>query len=338
MSKEDRASSWATHPWVAQGAGSLRFGVQTSLASDWATTREFAQVAEQLGFDSLWIADHPLMGCDAWTTLAAVAAVTTSIRLGTLVSCASYKNPVVLARQVADVDRISGGRAILGLGSGDIKWEFEQQGYEWGTHAERHEALVDTLEVAPRLLRGEKVEHLGKRFRTQGATLNSAAIQQPRVPVLVAGGAERTTLRQVVEHADACNIGAATWAGGAFTDDDVRRKFDVLRGYCTAAVRPFESLLRTASVALYLGESEADLAARRSKLESGPGGKWLVDFLEEVPLFCTPRQAVGHFRRLNDLGFQYVTIIASPLDTRSLELLASQVIPEVLAPSRGQLS
>lgn len=332
MSQEAVDLSWVTHPWVSEGAGTLRFGVQTSLASDWATTREFAQAAEQFGFDSLWIADHPLLGCDAWTTLAAVAAVTTNIRLGTLVSCASYKNPVVLARQVADVDRISGGRAILGLGSGDVRWEFEQQGYEWGTHVQRHDALVDTLVVAPRLLQGEKVEYVGKRFRTQGAALNTAAIQQPRVPVLVAGGGEKTTLRQVAEHADACNIGAATWAGGAFTDDDVRRKFDLLRAYCMAAGRPFESLLRTASVALYLGESEGELNARRSKMESGPGGRWLIDFLEQVPLFCTPREAIGHFRRLNEQGFQYVTIIASPLDTRSLEVLALQVIPEVLAP------
>lgn len=327
------AARWSPHPWVSEGGGKTRFGVQTSLALDWGVTREFAQVVEDLGFDSLWIADHPLIGCDAWTTLAAIAAVTTRIRLGTLVSCASYKNPAVLARQVADVDRISGGRAVLGLGSGDIAWEFDQLGYQWATHADRHQALIDTLEIASRLLGGDTVEHAGVRYTVRGAKLAMTAVQKPRIPVLVAGGGEKTTLRRVVEYADACNIGAASWAGGAFTAADVRRKFDVLRGYCEAAGRPYDSLLRSASVAIYLAEDRADVERRRRETESRPAGRWLMDFLEKVVLFCTPDDAVDHFNNLVRSGFQYITVIASPLDVKTVQLIAREVVPRVLDPA-----
>jgi alkanesulfonate monooxygenase SsuD/methylene tetrahydromethanopterin reductase-like flavin-dependent oxidoreductase (luciferase family) len=326
-------TTWSQHPWVTEGVGRIRFGVQTSLASDWLVTREFAEVVEDLGFDSLWIADHPMMGCDAWTTLAAIAAVTQRIRLGTLVACASYKNPAVLARQVADVDRISGGRAVLGLGSGDVPREFDQLGYEWGTHARRHEALVDTLEITTRLLRGETVDYDGTRYAVRGATLSTGAIQMPRIPVLIAGGGEKTTLRQVVQYADACNIGAASWAGGAYTSADVQRKFEVMRHYCVEIGRPYESLLRTASVALYLAENAAEVERKRRDAESSPGGRWLVDFLEQVVLFCTPEQAVKHFQSLIQAGFDYIAVIASPLDVRTVRLLAKEVIPRVLKPT-----
>jgi alkanesulfonate monooxygenase SsuD/methylene tetrahydromethanopterin reductase-like flavin-dependent oxidoreductase (luciferase family) len=323
------ADANTTHPWVVEGAGKLRFGVQTSLASDWPVTRDFSQAAEALGFDSIWIADHPLIGCDAWTTLAAIAGATQRIRLGSLVSCASYKNPVVLARQVADVDRISGGRAILGLGSGDLPWEFKQQGLEWGTHAERHTALTDTLEIVPQLLRGEAVEYSGDRFRVGGAVLSLPAVQQPRVPIVIAGGGVQTTLRSVAAHADACNLGAASWAGGAFTAELVREKFEVLQGYCQEAGRPFESLLRTTSVALFLGESETDVQARRRAIEMDPKRTWLLSFLGKAALFGTPAQAVQHFRSLARAGFQYIMVIASPLDTEALEVIASRIIPEI---------
>jgi alkanesulfonate monooxygenase SsuD/methylene tetrahydromethanopterin reductase-like flavin-dependent oxidoreductase (luciferase family) len=323
------SSKHTTHPWVTEGNGKLRFGVQTSLAADWSVTRDFSQAAEALGFDSIWIADHPLIGCDAWTTLAAIAGTTRRIRLGALVSCASYKNPVVLARQVADVDRISNGRAILGLGSGDLAWEFHQQGLDWGTFADRHVALTDTLEIVPRLLGGEPVEYSGARFQVRGAVLSLPALQRPRVPIVIAGGGVKTTLRSVAEHADACNIGAATWAGGAFTPELVREKFDVLERYCQEAGRPFESLLRTAAVALYLGDSEADVQARRRAIETDPKRAWLLSFLGEAALFGTPQQAVQHLRNLARAGFQYIIVIASPLDTEGLEVLASRIIPEI---------
>ena len=96
----------------------------------------------------------------------------------------------------------------------------------------------------------------GRAFPRRGARmLRTPAVQQPHVPIIVAGGGERTTLRFVAQYADASNLGAASWAGGAFTPEDVRRKFDVLRAHCAEAGRPYEAVLRTAQVRLFLAES-----------------------------------------------------------------------------------
>src|SRR5579859_3957982 len=116
------------HPWVASHAEGIKFGIAMAPSGDWAKAKEIVQAAEELGFDSLWLPDHPLLGWDSWTMLAGLAEATKRIRLGTMVSCVYYRNPVHLARAVADVDRISGGRVVLGIGSGDMPWEFEQLG------------------------------------------------------------------------------------------------------------------------------------------------------------------------------------------------------------------
>src|SRR6516164_4490171 len=105
------------HPWVAAGLEKVRVGVTfMGPCFDWSVYQHRVQVAEQLGFDSYWIADHPTILSDCWVLLSALASTTQHIRLGTLVDCVFYRNPVLLARMAADLDRISGGRLILGLG------------------------------------------------------------------------------------------------------------------------------------------------------------------------------------------------------------------------------
>src|SRR5262249_21828740 len=114
------AATRPPHPWVTAGRTSIRFGV-VSLAdvADWPAYLRTARMAEDLGFDSFWSPDHPMGGRDCWTTLGAVAAATARIRLGSAASCVSFRHPAVLARAAADVDRISQGRLILGVGIGD---------------------------------------------------------------------------------------------------------------------------------------------------------------------------------------------------------------------------
>src|SRR5215208_8501718 len=187
------ATTTPVHPWVSAGSDRLRVGIEFAPQPDWGATRDFAQTAEGLGFDSLWIPDHPgVLGNATWTTLAALASVTTTIRLGPLVACAAYWNPVILARAAADVDRLSGGRAVLGLGSGDIPPEFAQLGLAWGSTAARQARLEETLRIVRPLLRGETVSFTGEYVQADGAVLNPPPVQQPSVPILVAGGGERT--------------------------------------------------------------------------------------------------------------------------------------------------
>jgi len=120
MSAQDSfAPDPSVHPWVSDGVQRIRFGINV-VAQGWPEMRDLAQMAEGLGFDSFWRIDHPMLGHDCWTTLAALAAVTRTIRLGTHVSCVAYRTPVLLARMAADIDAISNGRLVLGLGSGDM--------------------------------------------------------------------------------------------------------------------------------------------------------------------------------------------------------------------------
>jgi alkanesulfonate monooxygenase SsuD/methylene tetrahydromethanopterin reductase-like flavin-dependent oxidoreductase (luciferase family) len=194
---------------VSAGSDRLRVGIEFAPQPDWGATRDFAQTAEGLGFDSLWIPDHPgVLGNATWTTLAALATATTTIRLGPLVACAAYWNPVILARAVADIDRLSDGRMVLGLGSGDMPHEFAQLGIAWPAAAVRQARLEETLRIVRPLLRGDTVTFDGEHVRAEGAVLDPPPVQQPYVPILVAGGGERTALRYVAEYADACNLGA----------------------------------------------------------------------------------------------------------------------------------
>jgi len=118
---------------------------------------DLAQMAAGLGFDSFWRTDHPMVGHDCWTTLAALAAVTRTMRLGTQVSCVAYRNPVLLARMAADIDAISQGRLVLGLGSGDMPREFQQLGLAYSTIEARQTALEEAIGIICPLLRGETV-------------------------------------------------------------------------------------------------------------------------------------------------------------------------------------
>jgi alkanesulfonate monooxygenase SsuD/methylene tetrahydromethanopterin reductase-like flavin-dependent oxidoreductase (luciferase family) len=313
------------HPWVAEGATRLRFGINAAAAPDWGATRDFVQTAEGLGFDAFTLPDHPaVLPTGTWTTLAALAAATRTIRLGTLVTCVPYWNPVVLARLAADVDRISGGRLVLGLGSGDMPHEFRQLGLAYPPVRERQAVLEEGLRIIPPLLRGEQVIFAGEHFRVEEPMFRTPAVQRPHVPIIVAGGGERTTLRFVAQYADASNLGAASWAGGAFTPADVRHKFAVLRAHCAEAGRPYEAVLRTTQVRLFLAESREAAAQKAAQAPSPRPG-----FFEQLDVVGTPEEAVAHLRGLAEAGFQYFLFGIGPADRETLQLTAERVIPAV---------
>src|SRR5215218_5609999 len=129
------------------GQGRPRFGIAYGPRTDWAETAGFVREVESLGFDSYWTMDHPVSGFDAWSTLAVLAAVTTRLRLGPLVSCVFYRSPAQLARLAADVDRISRGRLVLGLGGGNHEREFAKLELPFPATAERLAAVEEAVRV-----------------------------------------------------------------------------------------------------------------------------------------------------------------------------------------------
>ncbi len=321
----NKSEQLSSHPWVEDGQRAVRFGIVGGPRGDWLALRDFVQMAEDLGFDSYWRPDHPLLVPDCWTNLAALAASTRRLRLGSLVSCVFYRNPVVLARSVADVDRISQGRVVLGLGAGNIASEFRAMGLTYPSIRERHVALTEALQVVPRLLRGETVTYQGAYCQVEGATLQPLPAQRPYVPLLIGGGGERTTLRLVAQYADASGLAAGAWGGGAATDADVRRKYAALRERCVALGRPYASVLRTFHfVPVLLADNPTMLAAKREQIPQE-----LLAPTDTAALVGTPEQAVARLQPLVAAGCQYFTLAV--LDADTLRLLAERVVPAMSA-------
>lgn len=313
------------HPWVAEGQSRIRFGIFGGPARDWSAAVEWVRMVEELGFDSYWVSDHPVVApFDCWTHLAALAAVTEKIRLGPLVGCASYRHPVLLARQVADVDRISDGRAVLGLGCGDVPREFAQLGLRYGSARERQEMLEEMVQVVPALWGEEPVTFAGRHVAVTEARVRPGPVQRPYVPILIAGGGERVTLRQVARYADAANFGAGNLIGNAWGVDDVRRKSEVIHDYCKASDRPYGSILTTyLSIGLELGENKSNRVLR------GYVPAFDLDFDRFVG---TPGGAAAYYRGLADAGVRYFIVNIGGEDPGTLRMLAEQVVPELTCP------
>ena len=295
-------SSWQTHPWVSAAADGVRFSVAGGPAGNWPRLVNFVQRAEALGFDAFFAFDHPIRIAGCWTTLAGLAALTHRIRLGSLVNCVAYRSPAELARMAADVDRMSQGRLILGVGVGFEESEFTRLGLRMPSVKERLQTLEDTLAAVERYWAGE---------------LLPGPLQTPRVPVLIAGSGEQRTLRQVARFADAATFVPNSGAEGPYDQlglDDVARKTAVLATHCETLGRPFASVLR-----MHLA-SPVVLASRREraleKLNALPAG--LRTRFRTMTLVGTPEEIVQAYRPLLAAGMQYCNAVVVGDDVETL--------------------
>lgn len=310
------------HPWVAAGQGRLRFGIAYGPRTDWAETAGFVRAVEALGFDSYWTMDHPVSGFDAWSTLAALA-VTTRLRLGPLVSCVYYRSPAQLARLAADVDRISGGRLVLGLGGGNHAREFAKLGIPFPGTAERLAAVEETVRTVRGFWGEEPSAFAGEPARAESATVRPGPVQQPHVPVLIAGGGEKVTLRQVAQYGDAANFSPHAQAGSAFASGDVRRKLEALRRHCLALGRPYEGILRTqVMVPVVLAETRSALERKLASIPDSVRRGYASSTLAGLP-----GDAVAAYRELAETGLNYFIAGIYGDDRETVRLLAERVVP-----------
>jgi alkanesulfonate monooxygenase SsuD/methylene tetrahydromethanopterin reductase-like flavin-dependent oxidoreductase (luciferase family) len=317
------------HGWIATDKQPPRFG--TAIMSPlhetpdaWDQVLAIAQHAEALGLDSFWVPDHPLYYPDCWSTLAALAIHTRHIRLGSWVSCVAYRHPIQLARVAADVDRLSGGRLVLGVGIGDVAEEFAQLGIPFATISERQRRLEETVRIVSRLLRAEALTFAGEYYQIDAYALPLGPVQQPWVPLLIAGGGERVTLRQVAQYADLSNFGEHTYTGGARTLDDVRRKLAALDRHCAAIGRAPETVLRShTTFPLVLAESRS---AHTKKIPAA-----LSPMQRESMVAVTVPEAITYYANLAAAGINYCIASIWGADVETLQLLAEQVLPAVRA-------
>jgi F420-dependent oxidoreductase-like protein len=273
------------------------------------TLTAVAQRAEAAGFYSLDVMDHlfQIQGVgpaewdmnEAYTTLGFLAGVTDRLRLGTVVTGVTYRYPGMLAKQVATLDVLSGGRAWLGLGAAWYEREHLGLGIPFPSLGERFRRLEETLQIALQMWSGEVQPYRGRYYRLAETLCSPQPLQKPHPPIMVGGGGEQKTLRLVARYADACNIPASE-AG-----EQLRHKLDVLRRHCEAEGRDYDAI-------------EKSVTAR---LAVSPDGGGATE---------TPPEVVARFRELAAVGIGWVTCsIANVHEEGVLELIGREIVPAV---------
>jgi F420-dependent oxidoreductase-like protein len=244
----------------------------------WDQWVALAEACEEHGIETLFRSDHYLSGVapvereslDAWTTLAGLAARTSRLRLGTLVSPVTFRHPSLLAKAVATVDHISGGRVELGMGAGWMEEEHRAYGFDFPSNRERAELLAEQIEIVHRVWTEDSPTVDGLHYKIEGAPGLPKPVQQPRPPLIVGGQGGRGTLGPAVRFADEYNTYLAD-------PDECRRRRAKLDAECERQGRDPDTISFSLMTGFLLGDGEDALRerARRimaySKREGDPG-------------------------------------------------------------------
>jgi len=296
----------------------------------WTVCRDTAILAEELGYDSVWLYDHfhnvPTPAHEAvfecWTTMAALAEATTTIRLGQMVSCTPYRPPTLVAKITSTLDVISGGRLDWGVGAGWYQNEFEAYGYEFPEAKVRIGMLREAVEVVKAMWSEPDATYEGRYYRIAGAQCDPKPLQQPRPPIWIGGGGEQLTLRVVARHADKSNFGGKPeeWA----------HKRDVLRQHCADVGRDPDEIELTWSPEVMVRDREDEI---RALVDAGKAGSRWGEPYESWSggnLVGTPEQVCERIRTYEGLGCTYFVPWCSDYpDDTTLRLFAEKVIPQL---------
>jgi F420-dependent oxidoreductase-like protein len=281
--------------------------------AQWAETHGFSWFSlmdHLIQIPNVGEADEPFM--EGWSTLAALAAVTSQTRLAILVSSVAYRNPAHLAKIAAGVDIISGGRLVFGIGAGWYVREYQQYGWEFPSRpAERIRQMEEAIQLITTMWREPRATFSGKYFHIQDAILEPKPVQKPHPPIMIGGSGEQLTLRAVARWGDACNI---------FGDPEtVKHKYEVLRRHCEDVGRDYESIERTNLTSILLAKDEAALKTKRERLQVPAQARGLA---------LTVPQASDLIGRYQEAGTQTFICSSYQNDPETLELLASEVMPQ----------
>jgi F420-dependent oxidoreductase-like protein len=239
---------------------------------------EIATTAEDSGFDSVWVMDHfyqipfqgqrtePMLEC--YSMLSAIAARTSRVRVGAMVTGVTYRNPALLAKMVTTLDIISSGRAILGIGAAWNEDEHRGYGFDFPPARERLERLEEAVQICRAMFREGAPTFQGKHYRIEEALNFPRPIHSCGPPILIGGSGERRTLRLVARYADACNL-----FGDAAI---VRHKLDVLEQHCKEAGRDPAEITKTrlGGLVVRATHEEAEKAGAELKAARGLSDEW----------------------------------------------------------------
>ena len=290
----------------------------------WAKAVEVAKLAEDLGLDSLWVYDHfhnvPVPAhetmFECWTTMAAISQVTSRIKLGQMVGCAPYRTPSLLAKITSNIDVMSGGRLIWGIGAGWYEHEFKGYGYPFLKASDMIGVLKETVEIVQAMWSEPDVTYDGKYFQLEGAQCDPKPVQQPHPQILIGGGGEQLTLRVVARLGDASNFGGKL--------PEFQHKTEVLQQHCKDVGRDYDEIQKTMSGEIFIRETDAELRAEGSKSLWGlPFDEWV-----EGSLVGTPEQVAEKIKTYVDLGCTgFYPWCSDYPDTETVRLFAEKVVP-----------
>ncbi|WP_127573708.1 LLM class F420-dependent oxidoreductase [Georgenia faecalis] len=306
----------------------LRIFTEPQQGASYDDQLAMAQRAEQLGFDAFFRSDHflrmgdgdPLPGpTDAWTTLAGIARETSSIRLGTLVTSATFRHPGILAVQVAQVDAMSGGRVELGLGAGWFAQEHAAYGVPFPD--KRFGILEEQLELITGMWGtpvGETYTFAGEHYRLTDSPALPKPVQQP-LPIIVGGGGPRRTPRLAARFATEYNQ--------SFPEKDVVvPQIGRVRAACEEAGRNPDELVYSVAFIACVGKDDAEIARRAAAIGRE------VDELREHGLTGTPAEVVDGLGALAEQGISRVYLQCMDMsDLEHLDLIAAEVLPDAQA-------
>lgn len=225
-----------------------KFGIhfEPLFGFDYKTIEFITLNAERLGFDSVWTCDHFFKDIDsvninsleAWTLLTALAAKTSKMELGVMVSSNSYRHPSLLAKIAATLDMISEGRLILGIGAGWKEAEYKAYGYRFPPLRERMDRLEEAVQVIRALWTEDRASFEGEYYQLKNAVFAPKPIQKAHPPILIGGHGEKRTLRMVAKYGDMSNF--SPWAS-----ERLERLLDALRQHCRDLNRDYEEITKT---------------------------------------------------------------------------------------------
>jgi len=304
-----------------------------------------AERAEGSGFDTVFVMDHfyqlPMLGppdwnmLEAYTLLGALAARTRSARLGTLVTGNTYRNPALLGKIVTTLDVISGGRSLLGIGTGWFEQEHTALGFHFGSLRERFERLEEALAILKPMLRDERPTFEGTHYTAKETINRPAPLQEGGPSIMIGGAGEKKTLRLVAEHAHESNLPCPV--------DEVPRKLEALERHLADVGRDRSSVGVSVLFSLIVAESTAEAEKRRNALLARRGLDWntLPDGMKEGirrALVMGDPDTIGEFvqRKVVEAGLDGLAVNL-PADGHELDsiALAGEVLGKAL-PAGGR--
>lgn len=305
--------------------GDMHFGITLpQIKRTWDQTKAVALEAERLGFDSVWLNDH-LYGIptpqipifEAWTLLSAVGAVTAKVELGTLVTPIGFRNPALLAKMIATLDNISGGRVIPGLGSGWFQMEYEGYGFDFPPVKERLQQLDEAITLMKKMWTESQTDFHGKHFNTESVFCEPKPVRRP--PILIGGGGEKVLLRLAAKHAD-------IWNNLAVDQEKLGAKIEILERHCAELRRDPASIRISQQCLVVIGENEADAKSKIEKAQMIYGGHMGAG--GAMSIAGTAEQCIERIEKHRALGCSMLVIELFGKDTREpAALFAEKVMP-----------